>query len=246
MDLLEKQRKQLLETYAQYQSELQDICPQLVKDGYSHPYYLHIPEQWFTRKYRVLIVGEEGYGVTAHDVSIVDAQIFNKEYMQSQLGLSSVYTRNTSPFWNRVRKIHALFGAENISITWTNIDKIHRSRIGSCQLRTQDRKSLHKTPTRILEEEVKLLFPTHVIYFGWYGISLKGELPEVFQALYPGGLRDYSEWKDCKLVTIEQENIHHIFTYHPSWGQRQKNYEERVLGAIRETLSMKREIDYDR
>ena len=246
MELLEKRRKQLLEMYIQYQSELQEKCPQLVKEGYSHPYYLHIPKQWFTRKYRVLIVGEEGYGVSAHDVSIADAQIFNKEYMLSQLGLSSVYTRNNSPFWNRIRKIHALIGAENVSITWTNIDKIHRSRIGSCQLRTQDRKSLHKTPTRILEEEVKLLFPTHVIYFGWYGISLRGELPEVFQALYPGGLRDYSEWKDCKLVTIEQENIHHIFTYHPSWGQRQKNYEERVLGAIRETLSMQREIDYDR
>ena len=236
MEFLEKRRNQLLETYAQYRSELQEKCPQLVKEGYSHPYYLHIPEQWFARKYRVLIVGEEGYGVTAHDVSIADAQTFNKEYMESQLGASSVYQRNNSPFWNRIRKIHALFGAENVSITWTNIDKIQKSGIGSCQLRAQDRNILHKTPTRILTEEIKLLIPTHVIYFGWYGISLKGELPEVFQALYPGGLRDYSKWKDCKLVPIEQENIQHIFTYHPSWGQRQKNYEQRVLDAIQETL----------
>ena len=152
MEFLEKRRNQLLETYAQYRSELQEKCPQLVKEGYSHPYYLHIPEQWFARKYRVLIVGEEGYGVTAHDVSIADAQTFNKEYMESQLGASSVYQRNNSPFWNRIRKIHALFGAENVSITWTNIDKIHKSGIGSCQLRAQDRNILHKTPTRILIE----------------------------------------------------------------------------------------------
>ena len=236
MELLENKRKQLSEIYYKHRCELQNICPYLVEEGYSHPYYLYIPDEWYERGYRILIVGEEGHGVKSPDISIEEAQTFNKEYMESQLGISTAYPRNASGFWNRIRKIHALFDTEDVSITWTNIDKIHRSGRGNCRLNDEERTDLHRVPTAVLAEEIELLNPTHVIYFGWYGISLKAELPKVFEMLYPSGLGDFSVWKESKIATIVHENVKHLFTYHPAWGQRQKGYEQRVLNTIKLSL----------
>ena len=96
--------------------------------------------------------------------------------------------------------------------------------------------ALHQTPTAILDAEICILKPDIVVYFGWYGISLQAELPNVFQGLYPGGLKDYSQWKEEKMKVIEKDGIHHFFTYHPGWGQRVKGYEDTVLQTIAEIL----------
>lgn len=96
--------------------------------------------------------------------------------------------------------------------------------------------ALHQTPTAILGEEIRILEPDVVVYFGWYGISLRAELPDVFRMLYPGGLKDYSQWQDDKMKVIELNGIHHIFTYHPGWGQRVKGYEDMVLQTVTEVL----------
>lgn len=241
--MLQKKQQQLLQLYQTWKSELEEVCPQLVCKDFSHPYYLHIPDDWYKRKFRVLIVGEEGYGATQFDLPIEDVQKSNREYLASQWDPSdmdyrsnSPYPKNNSPFWERIRKIKALRDPNEISLTWTNLDKIHR--VGSgCVLTEEQRHSLHQTPTAILFEEIKLLQPTHVIFFGFvdrYRVSLEKELPAVFHKLCPEG--DTSQWRKEKIKVISENEIYYIFTYHPNWGRRQKGYEERVLSAVNDVL----------
>ena len=243
--MIEEKRRELSEAYRQWSGELQQNCPELINERYSHPYYLHIPDNWCQSTYRILIVGEEGYGEKKFDLPIEEAQLFNRDYLLSQLGKSVKYKHNGSAFWRRIRSIAQLMNDNGISysITWTNLDKIHRSaRKGNCRLKKEERESLHSTVTKILSKEIDILQPTHVIYFGWYGISLEKELPDVFSRLYPEGLDDDSQWKDEKTSKIQENGIWHIFTYHPAWGYRQKRnadgkgYEDKVLEQITKSL----------
>ena len=228
--MLEEKRKQLYEVYQVWEKELKDACPQLITKKYSHPYYLHIPDEWFDSKHRILIVGEEGFGNKQFNLPIAEAQAFNRNYLLKQLSNDA---NNHSPFWRRIRKIASL---PDTSVTWTNLDMIHLSGCKHCKLKKSDRMALHQTPTAILGKEIRILEPDVVVYFGWYGISLRAELPDVFRMLYPGGLKDYSQWQDDKMKVIELNGIHHIFTYHPGWGQRVKGYEDMVLQTVTEVL----------
>ena len=249
--MVEKKRKELFEVYQKWENELKQSCPKLITEEFSHPYYLHIPDKWYESQYRILIVGEEGHGEKEFDLTIEKAQEFNRTYLLSQitpdqLDKNDRYKRNGSKFWCRVRSIDQLMKDKgySYSITWTNLDMIHHLDTGDrgCVLQDDERISLHSTPTKILYEEIRILEPTHVIYFGWYGISLEKELPDVFTRLYPNGLGDESLWKDEKMAKFRESGIWHIFTYHPSWGYRQKrddngkNYEDKVLNQILETL----------
>ena len=54
--------------------------------------------------------------------------------------------------------------------------------------------------------------------------------------LYPGGLKDYSQWKNEKMKVIEIDGVHHIFTYHPGWRQKGKDYEDKVLKIVEKAL----------
>lgn len=242
--MLQEKREHLVEIYQKWAIELSNVVLLDNHETYSHPYYLHIPDNWFDSKYRLLIVGEEGYGEKQFDTSIADAQAFNRDYLKSQLGLPNPrnFTRSSSAFWRRIRVIARSLEGTPFSMTWTNLDKIHRSGRGNCKLRKSDRVALHTTPIKILSEEINILQPTHVIYFGWYGISLESELPEVYKILYPAGSRDNSMWKGGEINPIKINNVCHVFTYHPNWGQRIKNYkneigyEEYVIEKIKETL----------
>ena len=240
--MVQESQKELLKLYQEWKTELEDVCPQLLCKEFSYPYYLHIPDDWYKRKFRVLIVGEEGHGSERKDfdMPIECIQTFNREYIAGQLDADyrrdPLYRRNNSAFWNRVRKIKALRGQNEISLAWTNLDKIHR--LGSkCALNGEQRLALHRTPTAILREEIKLLKPTVVIFFGWYGVSLEKELPSVFKKLYPNGLGDNSQWRKEKMKVISEDEICYIFTYHPNWGQRQKGYEEKILSAVNDAFT---------
>lgn len=251
--MVEEKRNELLDAYQQWYGQLTKLletCPVFrdKKYTYSHPYYLHIPDKWYESQYRILIVGEEGYGEKKFDLSIEEAQEFNRDYLLRQLGKSKSvqYKWNGSSFWRRIRSIDKLMkdNGSSYSITWTNLDMIHHSiKKGNCKLKQKERESLHSTPTKILSKEIEILRPTHVIYFGWYGISLEKELPDVFSRLYPNGLGDDSQWKDEKMAKFQENGIWHIFTYHPSWGYRQKRndngkgYEDKVLDQISEALT---------
>lgn len=232
--MVQEKQEQLLKLYRKWKSELEKNCPQFMCNDFSHPYYLHIPDDWYERKCRILVVGKEGYGIHPFDSPIEEAQRFNREYLACQLGQygkDAPDARNPSPFWNRIRRINKLPKSDEISITWTNIDKIHR--IGSyCPLLKKQRCDLHKTPTAILAEEIKLLQPNIVIFFGWYDVSLKEELLAVYQKLKQHDVDYPSYWKENRMKTISEGGISYIFTNHPNWGQRQKGYEEKVISEV--------------
>ena len=241
--MIEQKRKELLQMYQMWETEFKETCSQQRTSDYSFPYYIQIPDGWYDSEYRVMIVGEEGAGCNKRfDMPITEAQKFNKDYLLRQMDKENQcdidYEWNSSPFWRRIRTIQSLGAA----ICWNNLDKIHAIRKGRCNLKKKDRIILHSTTTKILAEEIKLLQPTHVIYFGWYGVSLAAELPKVWEQLYPGGEKDYSQWDKDKHKVLHIDGIYHIFTYHPGWGQRQKNfrdnksYEEIVLEEIIKTM----------
>ena len=243
--MVEKKRNELFKVYQKWENELKQSCPKLITEEFSHPYYLHIPDDWYESTYRILIVGEEGHGEKKFDLAIEEAQEFNRKFLLDQLKNEGKYSR----FWRRIWRIAELIKDKgySYSITWTNLDMIHHLDTGErdCVLQDDERIALHSTPTKILSEEIRILEPTHVIYFGFvrYGISLEKELPDVFSHLCPDGLGDDSQWKDEKMVTFQENGIWHIVTYHPSWGYRQKrdangkSYEDKVLDQISETLT---------
>lgn len=232
--MIEEKRKQLYEIYKRWETELKMVCPQIITEGYSYPYYLYIPDNWFASSVRIMIVGEEGAGEKRYDETIEVAQKFNKEYLQSQLNHGDEnYGKNCSQFWHRFRNIAAL---PNVSVVWNNLDKIHRSQKRNGKLKVKDRKVLHQTPTKILREEIRLLNPTHIVFFGWYGLSLQYEIPNVFDKLYPDGPKDYSVWEKEKMASLSVEDINYIFTYHPGWRNKGKDYESKVLQLIQSSL----------
>lgn len=230
--MVKEKREQLLQLYREWKSELEKTCPQFKCEDFSHPYYLHIPDEWYQRKCRILVVGKEGYGVHPNNASIKNAQKFNYEYLVCQLGKNTSYTRNSSPFWNRIRRINRLQKSDEISITWTNIDKIHRNGTKNCPLLKKQRCELHQTEKKILAEEIKLLQPDIVIFFGWYDVSLEEELPAVYKKLKQHDVDYPSYWKENRMKTISEDGISYIFTYHPGWGQRQKGYEKKVISEV--------------
>lgn len=155
--------------------------------------------------------------------------MLNFNYLKKQLGDPGKDT-NHSSFWKRFRKI-----AKSGVCCWTNIDKIHVLHNKACALSNADRKLLHSVKTRLLCEEISLLDPTHIVFFGWYGISLQHELPEIFSVMYPQGLKDNSVW-DQNVVLIQHEGRKYIFCYHPSWGYRNTGYEDKVMDIFRTSL----------
>lgn len=234
--MLEERREQLFRVYQTWENELKTYCPQLINEKYSHPYYVYIPDNWFESDTRIMIVGEEGAGEKQYDETIETAQQFNNKYLQSQLNHGDENhgkKKNCSQFWHRFRKIASLPG---VSVVWNNLDKIHISQKGNGKLKVNDRKVLHQTPTKILQEEINLLESTHVVFFGWYGISLQSECPLVFEKLYPGGLKDNSVWKQEKMASFSVGGIHYIFTYHPGWRKKGKGYEDKVMRLIQNSL----------
>lgn len=235
--------KELIAKYALWISELREYAPVLLSDKYSNPYYTSIPNGWFeTQGPRILVVGEEGFGLWGCGKTGVicdfenpfylpedfaEIQNVNYNYLRTQLGQQDTGKRNNSPFWNRFRRV-----AEYGICCWTNIDKIHRLSRTRCALSESERILLHSTPTRILSEEIDLLRPTHIVFFGWYGISLRHEIPELFSKLYPNGLNDNSAWKDSKIVAADYGKYKSLFLYHPAWGNRNKWYEPEADKAL--------------
>lgn len=232
----------LQQMYEKWLQELKKFAPHLLEQKYSNPYYLSIPDGWYDFETRILVVGEEGFGtwgcgkenseVSADEISKI--QNFNKQYLGKQLGYIEMKPndkKNVSPFWRRFRTIDQ-YGI----CAWSNIDKIHLLKESDCKLSDKDRKALHSLPTKILQQEIKILQPTHIIFFGWYGISLKHELPEIFAQLYPAGLGDNSMWYK-NVVAFDIDEKSYIFTYHPAWGVRQEGYEEKVSVVFKGTIS---------
>ena len=231
--------KQFTAMYNSWLNELKAIAPTLLGKAYSNPYFSSIPEGWFdTDKPRILIVGEEGFGTwgcgkedySIHADEIEKIQKLNFDYLKKQLYPQQNHETNKSPYWRRLRKV-SKYGV----CAWTNIDKIHVLKTRHCALSEADRKLLHSTNTKILAEEIALLNPTHIVFFGWHGTSLSHELPELYAKLYPNGANDKSVWNKS-VVHFPHDGRHYIFTYHPNWGYRNAGYEDKVMEVFLKTL----------
>lgn len=237
----EKAMRQLQDVYSRFLQDIEKDAHDLMGVDYSNPYFISVPEKWFDAESpRILIVGEEGFGTYGCGKQgepdevfgcycIETIQSLNYSFLRKQLGDDNK-EYSYSPFWRRFREI-VKFG----ECAWSNIDKIHLLGDRNCRLSNKDRKLLHSINTRILHEEISILNPTHIVFFGWYGVSLQHELPALFEKMYPNGLGDSSVW-DRDVVAFEEEGKHYIFAYHPNWGYRNHGYEEKVIAVLKECL----------
>lgn len=204
----------------------------LTEKNISLPYYIYLPNDWTDSKLRILIVGEEGRGRinSERDRSVTKANIieilqeFNKNCMFE-------WKMNRSPFWRRLNGLRDKL--QNASFCWTNIDKVHRlidaQTSTSCKLTVLQRNELHRYP--ILQAEIDLIQPTHVIFFGWYGYSLQTELSDIYYELYKEGKARWIRDGYCTTITAT-DGRKYIFTYHPGWCVRhgqEKDVSEKIL-----------------
>lgn len=170
---IDELRKNLYNTYTTWYSDLSSD-PIIADPDISLPYFIYLPDNWTKSQIRVLIVGEEGFGHIGCDrdkretkFNIIEAvQSFNSNCLSDK-------TLNRRPFWRRINYLRESF--QNACFCWTNLDKVHRliesGSKSSCKLLKSQREVLHKYP--ILADEIKIIHPTHVIFFGWYGYSLE-------------------------------------------------------------------------
>ncbi len=239
----------LKEVYSQWLDEIKDVAPEFLSDDrYSNPYFTCVPKGWCDSDVRILIVGEEGYGVSGHGKAdgvkpdeIQNIQELCWRSLVSHLGyemdydlypIQDRYEKYNSKFWDRMRRL-----SEYGVCAWTNQDTIHLRKERKCRLNSEERTKLHSTKTKLLAEEISALKPTHVVVMGWYHTSIREELPRVYYELYP---QDGDAWyvnSEHKIAHRKVDGIHYLFTYHPGWPKKPKGYEEEVMKAFRGTMN---------
>ncbi len=212
-------KNELLDIYRKWEKELTALG--FDSELYSHPYYISLPDDWENAHTRIMIVGEEGHGKQRLKNDIEYIQKAHRDWQSKLIDCGS-------PFWIRFKKISD-FGC----CIWNNLDKVHRLREDSCRLSCKERKLLHSTKIKILAKEIELLKPNVVVFFGWYGDSIKEELPSIYEQLYPNGAKSNIAWSKKKYFVAELYGISFIFTYHPAWRQKPSDYEATVLEIIK-------------
>lgn len=207
-----------------------------LNDKFSNPYYAGI-QTCKNKKGTILIVGEEGFGLwgsgKADGWNFRDIERISEDktnYIRVNLGKENGY--NKSMFWNRFRYINEVTEG-NYNFAWTNIDKIHylSNERGKAKLNEKDRIKLHGTEIiPILRYEIEMINPQCIVFFGWYGISLKAELPGIFEIVYPHGLEDTSMWKN-KVLSFDDNGIRYVFSYHPASNVGRTNEHKESIGS---------------
>ncbi|MCD7847573.1 MAG: hypothetical protein LUG49_06055 [Oscillospiraceae bacterium] len=237
--------------YSLWLDEINEVAPELLNDNkYSNPYFTCVPKGWCDSAIRILVVGEEGYGVSGHGKSdgvktdeIQKIQELCWCSLVSNLGyeldyelypIQSRYEKYRSKFWDRVRKL-----SEYGVCAWTNQDTIHLRKERRCALKPEERTRLHSTKTKLLAEEINALKPTHVVVTGWYHTSIREELPELYYALYPQNGDAWYVNSEHEIAYRKVDGIHYLFTYHPGWWKKPKGYEEEVMKVFLGTLDEK-------
>ncbi len=225
---------ELVKYYKKWANEIKVVCPEFLSAEYSNPYFVSIPEQWESSKHKIMIVGEEGYGEwgcgkaegwTIDDIEKI--QNYNLQVAKKIIEKGS----DRRKFWTR------FIGVSNLGYPciWNNLDKIHHLRKGKCRLNVEEEILLHSTETKILQNEIDVLKPNFIIFFGWYYEALSRELPEICKQLYPKGKLDNSLWKNS-FYNIEDNGTNYIFSYHPSWRKKPTGYEQNLLNCIKSCL----------
>ena len=107
--MVEEKRKELFTAYQKWETELMEKCPELINKQYSHPYYLHIPDDWYESQYRILIVGEEGHGEKTFNLPIEEAQEFNRDFLLDQLNNEGKHLSVTFFHYKHLRSVLSAF-----------------------------------------------------------------------------------------------------------------------------------------
>ena len=228
----ESTNSKLLDLYLQWS---QKIDNSLFGDKFSNPYYISVPRDWWKKKNRIMIVGEEGAGQWGAGKAYL-LKGDEKWNPQTETGINIIMEYNDQTverkdcrrgmFWSRIRQICNL--NKDISIVWNNIDKIHRlgNKGRECKLTDKQRKLLHQES--ILEKEIEILKPTIIVFLGWHWTSLQKELPE----LYDYAKQKYADNKNEPFVLKDK-----VFSLHPnSPVGRTRVYGESVLEQIKSLL----------
>lgn len=237
MEAIEKTNSDIIDIYEKWRKEIAAVYPYLLGEDFSNVFCTGVLKNWRTSNMRILVVGEEAtwksrkfYNYNGAD-ELQQCQQWILDELNKQLYDDTV-KKHISPFWRRMRVIHAAF--PNASIGWTNIDVINSK---SCRaLREEDRQALHSCKTQVLREAVALLKPTHILFFGWHNTSLQHEFPELMKKVYPRKYGDTVFMKENGYIfkTDYEEKIV-VFTYHPSWLRANSNsYIERLISVMKE------------
>lgn len=261
MNSVEEARKYLLELYEKWAKEVEKIeNGKFLGKDYSNPYYISVPDNWFDSDDRIMIVGEEGYGEWGagkqygwkEDEPSWKFNDFEKIINYNRIKIlqqvdelkltaeeTNLCNKTNSAFWFWLKYIYDLYDNSKSSFIWNNFDKIHRLRNEKCELTRKQREKLHSTKTKILCEEIKLLKPTMILFFGWRSsFVLKEELGEEFNIVYntlcPKGAND-EEYKSKPCVIQSNGKTFIISWYHP--GRATKKYRELFFNVVKERIN---------
>jgi hypothetical protein len=155
--------------------------------------------------------------------------------------------RSRSPFERTVRRLH-----ENLpeaAFALSECDKIAYVREkGNGSLGPKYRECLHSVSIKVLAREIEFMQPTHVVFLGWHGLSVRLGLPAVYttavvSALHAGAplysLEKYPGFDPeiYPLVSVADDRCY-IFAYHPRVRlQKGGNFQQDYLNPIVKALN---------
>lgn len=106
--------------YTQYYEEFNKIQFSKPKNAISEPFFVGIPDDWFSSKNRIMVVGEEGRSSWNYEDDIISRMTkWNLVFCNEQIADSSY--PNTA-FWKTVKQIKAL--KPSTSIIWNTSTKL--------------------------------------------------------------------------------------------------------------------------
>ena len=235
--------EEIREVYKQYIKELTVNHNYLLdKSKFSNFFVTGVLDNWEEKPNKILIVGEEGAwkkSVNYQDEITACQDWVIKELYEQLYGKKD----NKGSFWKRARKIAETF--KNASFGYANIDAINSLESSNGALVYKDRKELHLTNTKLLNEVVKIIKPTLVIFFGWHNVSLKHEFEGLYDKIYPekhGNTRHFRNEKRA-IGNYFENGVNYLFTYHPSYAisrtklyKNNEEYDFYIMQTIKKIL----------
>lgn len=244
---IEEMQRHLTETYRNWWQEVSQIGFDDKK--YSNPFYCGIPDNWVDSPIRIMICGEEGYGSWNKEVlkatDIIELQKHCLKYVNGTRENSNVFTNTRSAFWRRFKQIEFLQPnlkiretkgkTASIPVIWTDCDKIcaadcHNNGKNG-QLSGPERITLHSVNTKILEKEVEILEPTHVVFLGWYTHSLTKNSLNYYSNKKESDDK-YNYPLDIKTISVDERTIKLYYLYHPGLRNNRDKYSKDIEKTI--------------
>lgn len=121
------------------------------------------------------------------------------------------------------------------AVVWSNCDRncaadCHYNKRNG-RLSPKERKALHSVETKILRKEIEILRPTHIVFLGWYEVTIKqNSLPDYTKYQKLGDKYNYP--LDIKTLFCEKSEIKVYYLYHPAYRQNVKRYSEDFANVI--------------